>query len=91
MKKVIQSLFVLFVLLACTSLSFAQSRVVTGTVKNKNGEPVPQATIQQKGTNKFVTASDEGAFSIEVSGDKVVLIVSSSGFETSSFNVRRCI
>jgi hypothetical protein len=56
-------------------------------VKNKTGEPVPQATIQQKGTNTIVKASDEGVFSIEVNGNNVVLIVSSSGFESGSFNV----
>ncbi len=87
MKKVIQALFLMCLLLLYVSDSFAQSRTVTGTVKAKAGQAIPQATIQQRGTNNFATAADDGTFSIAVNGNNVVLIISSSGFSTGVFNV----
>lgn len=87
MKKVIRTLFVMLFLLSGVSHSFAQSRTVTGTVKTKTGAAVPQATIQQRGTNNFATAGDDGSFSITVNGNNVVLLISSAGFSTGTFTV----
>ena len=87
MKRVIQPLAVMCCFLLCSFFSFGQSRTVTGWVKTKSGDPVPQATIQQKGTKNFATASDAGAFSIDVTGNNVVLIVSSAGFTSYSVSV----
>lgn len=80
MKKVIHPLGVLLFFLLCSFYSFGQSRKVTGWVKTQNGNPVPQATIQQKGTKQFAQAADDGSFSIDVTGNNPVLLVSSAGF-----------
>jgi TonB-linked SusC/RagA family outer membrane protein len=87
MKKVIRTLFVVLLLLLGVSHSFAQSRTVTGTVKTKTGVAVPQATVQQRGTTNFATAADDGSFSIAVNGNSVVLLISSAGFSTGTFNI----
>ncbi len=87
MKKVIHPLGAMFFFLLCSFYSFGQTRTVTGRVKTPNGDPVPQATIQQKGTQQFSTASDDGAFSIDVTGRNVVLLVSSAGFSPYSVSV----
>lgn len=87
MKRLIHPLAVMCCFLLCSFLSFGQSRTVSGWVKTANGAPIPQATIQQKGTQNFATASDNGAFSIDVSGSNVVLIVSSAGFRSYNVNV----
>ncbi len=59
---------------------FSQTRSVTGVVKNSNGDPVPAASVQQKGTTKGVVADDNGNFSITVTGSNPVLVVSSTNF-----------
>jgi hypothetical protein len=59
---------------------FGQSRQVSGTVTNSKGEPVPLATVQQKGTSNATTANDNGSFTINVTGNNPVLIISSAGF-----------
>src|SRR5688572_1579833 len=66
-------------LLLSTSV-FSQSRMLTGTVTNKNGDPIPFATIQIKGTSTATTATAEGKFSVDVSGSDVILVVSSAGY-----------
>ncbi|HEX2848664.1 MAG TPA: SusC/RagA family TonB-linked outer membrane protein [Chitinophagaceae bacterium] len=59
---------------------FGQSRQVSGTVTDSKGEAVPLATVQQKGTSNATTANDNGSFTINVTGNNPVLIISSAGF-----------
>lgn len=76
-----------FFQLLCGNTAFAQSRTITGSVKTKTGDAIPRATINQDGTNNYATANENGSFSINVSGNNVVLVVSSAGFSTASFDV----
>lgn len=71
--------------LATTAL--AQSRVVTGTVKDPNGAAVPGANIVVKGTSSGTTADAEGKYSVGVNGNDVVLIFSFIGFATQEVQV----
>ena len=64
-----------------------QTRAVSGTVTNSRGEPVPLASIQLKGTTTITTASEAGRFTINVSGDNPVLVISSSGFATRELQI----
>jgi TonB-linked SusC/RagA family outer membrane protein len=59
---------------------FAQSRVITGTVKDASQRNIPFATVQQKGTSNASTADENGRFAITVSGTNPVLVISSSGY-----------
>lgn len=65
---------------------FSQTRVLTGTITNSTGNPVPYASIELKGTSSSTTATDNGKYSINVSGSNVILIVSSVGFTTREVN-----
>ena len=50
----------------------AQSRVVTGTVKDENGAGLPGVTIIVKGTANGATSMADGRYSIKVStGDEL--------------------
>jgi TonB-linked SusC/RagA family outer membrane protein len=69
------------------TVALAQSRVVTGTVKESNGAPVPGANIVVKGTSSGSTADADGKYSVEVSGNDVVLIFSFIGFATQEVQV----
>jgi len=53
MKRI---LLLFTVLMLCGFLASAQSRVVTGTVKDETGAPVPFATVTETGTRNATTA-----------------------------------
>lgn len=80
--KRIKFLFAVLSLL-CPLLAWGQNTVtVTGTVTDSsNGEPVPFASIQLKGTMTGGNTDGEGVYSIDVPADGV-LIFSSIGYKT---------
>jgi hypothetical protein len=79
----------LLVLLSCISLvSFAQSKTVTGTVKDQvSGTPVQDATMQLKGSNQTTLSDASGRFSIAVPSAKSVLVISHVSFGTQEITV----
>jgi TonB-linked SusC/RagA family outer membrane protein len=76
MRKIASLLSVLMLL--CT-LAFGQTRTVTGTVRDENGNPIPFATITEAGTKNATTADATGNFSISVAQNSR-LTISSTGF-----------
>ena len=54
---------------------------VSGTITDENGEGLPGATIQEKGTTNGTITDVEGAYSLSVPGD-ATLIVSFVGYQT---------
>lgn len=77
MKK---HILMLFLTLGISFMGFAQ-KSVTGNVSDKNGQPLPGATILEKGTQNGTTADDEGKFSIKVQTDDSILVISSLGYK----------
>lgn len=71
-------------LFTCTSVLARDP--VKGTILDKNGNPVPSATITVKGKKVSTTSAQDGSFAIEaVAGD--VLEVSSVSFKTQSYTI----
>ncbi|SDM48262.1 SusC/RagA family TonB-linked outer membrane protein [Kriegella aquimaris] len=68
------------------ALAAPQERTVQGLVSDETGQPLPGATVQIKGTSSGVTTDFDGNFSIEVSGD-AVLVVSYLGYATKEVAV----
>lgn len=66
----------------CGVLAFAQSRVVSGTVTDANGKPVPFASVIVKGGGGVQTDVN-GSFSIKVNPGDVLLISQTSYEEVS--------
>lgn len=64
----------------------AQTRQVTGTVKNTRGEPVPNATVSQKGTTNATVAGEDGRFSLTAAGANIVLSVSAVNYQDVEVN-----
>jgi len=83
MKK-LSTLFSL--LLFCSVLAFAQTRIVTGTVRDATGEAIPGVAIRLKGTNEGVSTNALGAFKINVPPG-AVLTVRAIGFEAQELTV----
>ena len=84
MRSVLSLFCWLLVLPVCV---FSQSREITGTVKDSKQQSVPFATIAQKGTSVSTAADDKGRFTINVTGNNVVLEISSSGFSLKEIAV----
>ncbi|MDB5191154.1 MAG: SusC/RagA family TonB-linked outer membrane protein [Segetibacter sp.] len=83
--KLLTTLVVLCLIIP--ALVFGQSRQITGTVKNQNGEPLAGATILVKGTSTGSSANDAGRFSINVFSNNVVLVISSIGYALQELRV----
>jgi len=68
-------------LMLCGVFAFAQNRVVSGKITDKDGNPIPFGTVRVKGAPTGLSADANGSFSIKVkSGD--ILEVSAIGFKS---------
>ena len=80
MRKIKLFLTALAVMVASTA--FAQKLTVTGNVTDaSNGEPVPFASVHEKGTMNGVNTDVDGQYSITVSKD-AILVFSSIGYNS---------
>ena len=86
MKKKRLMLVFLATLLSCGSLLAQVKRVITGTITDAEGKPVPGATITVKGSNMAVISDENGRYSIEVQGNPE-LEVTSVGYATKMLQV----
>lgn len=77
MKKIVSTLLV--ALLCFSMAAIAQVRVVTGTVKDDQGAPVPSVSVKIKGTSTAAVGDQNGSFRINAS-DNDVLVFSAIGF-----------
>lgn len=63
------------------------SKEITGTVKDPNGYPLPQANIVVKGTTIGTVTDFDGNFTITVPDENNILSISFLGFETLDINI----
>src|SRR5688572_11023496 len=78
MKKV----FYMCMILLCSSAVFAQTRTITGAVKNAQGEPIADASVLVKGAKTGTSTKADGTFSLVVNADAKTLSISSVGSVT---------
>ncbi len=76
----------LTMLMLFSVLAFAQTRAVTGTVRDDKGEPVPFATVTEAGTRNAVQADANGNFTIRI-GEGGRLAISATGFTAQTVGV----
>ena len=82
-----QKILFLFIALVLTGATvFAQKASIEGTVKTSNGESLPSATIQIKGTTSGTLSDVNGHFTIKAE-PKDILVASYIGFETIEVSV----
>lgn len=70
----------LLVCLLAAAQVWAQTRTVTGTVKDSKGEPIVGASVVVKGTNIGTTTSENGSFSLDVPQSAKTLVFSTVGY-----------
>jgi len=69
----------LAVLMLFNALAFAQTKTVSGQIKDSKGEPIPFATVTETSTNNASTADANGSFTIKVK-DGASLTITAVGF-----------
>jgi TonB-linked SusC/RagA family outer membrane protein len=57
----------------------AQGRTITGKVTDESGSPVPNATIQVKGTSLGTTSKNDGTYSLTIPANSKALVFSAVG------------
>lgn len=65
-----------------TEVAAAQDRTIRGRVKDENGEGIPGASIQIKGTTTGTVSDNTGAFSLAVPDGDGTLVISFVGYAT---------
>ncbi|OHX64452.1 SusC/RagA family TonB-linked outer membrane protein [Flammeovirga pacifica] len=68
--------------------SQAQSRIVSGEVKDEAGLPLPGVNIKIKGTNNGTITNFEGAFKLPIESEEDIVIFSFMGFEQQEIDVQ---
>lgn len=81
-------LLLLFAWMMQTGISVAQSKTVSGTIKDKNGAALSGASVQVASSKQGVMADQAGRFSIAVTTDEVTLTVSMTGYVTQRVDAR---
>lgn len=74
------------ILLTCIQ-ALAQSKNITGSVKDDSGSPLAGVTIQIKGTTSGAVSDADGKFKLTVPGESAVLNVTFIGYEQQEIPV----
>lgn len=83
MKHTFLHLTMIFVLVCGIQISsFAQTRILTGTVKDAKGEAIMGASLLVKGTTTGTYTDVDGKFSLAVPADATTLVVKYLGMKT---------
>ncbi|MFC6859885.1 SusC/RagA family TonB-linked outer membrane protein [Zunongwangia atlantica] len=72
MKKTLHGLLTLFMVLV-VQLAFAQEKLITGTVIDEEGLPLPGVNVIEKGTSNGVQTDFDGNYSIRVEEGSVIV------------------
>lgn len=68
-------------------LSAQNGATVSGVIKDDTGFPVPGVNIVERGTKNFASTDMEGKYSMKLTTDKPVLVVTYVGFEAQTITV----
>lgn len=83
MKYIFTALFLIVAFAA-----FSQGNVYEGSIKDKNGLPIPGATIAESGTKNVAISDADGKFRIRSTARDLTLKISFIGYETKSIAIQ---
>lgn len=84
MKNDMKQLIILFTTLLALNVD---AKYVNGTVYDDSGQGLPGVNVVIKGTSSGTTTDINGFYSIEVTGEKIILVFSYVGYETQEIKV----
>lgn len=67
---------------------FLNNIKINGKVLDEQGQAIPGATIKEKNTQNATFSTEDGSFSLEVSSENAILVVSSVGYLTVEISVK---
>ncbi|MBS1951442.1 MAG: SusC/RagA family TonB-linked outer membrane protein [Cytophagales bacterium] len=70
-----------------TTTTLAQSRIVSGVVKDSNGDAVAGVTVQVKGTANGTVTDSDGKYSLSLDTDNALLVFSFIGYANQEIHV----
>lgn len=73
-------LLLVFTCLLSVLFAVAQTRTVTGLVKDEKGDPVAAASVRAKGARSGTTTKGDGTFSLTIPQNAQTLVISSVGY-----------
>ena len=73
-------LLLVFTCLLSVLFAVAQTRTVTGIVKDEKGDPVAAASVRAKGARSGTTTKGDGTFSLTIPQNAQTLVISSVGY-----------
>jgi hypothetical protein len=79
-KGWLRAILSLIFLVCAVTPSWAQTKVITGTVSETNGATLVGVTVQVKGTNIYVNTDVKGAFKINLPATNNTLVFKYVGF-----------
>lgn len=75
-------------LLSPFSYLFSQEQKISGLVKDSTGSPIPNVSVAVKGTKSTGTTTNaSGSFTITLTGNSKVLVISAVGYASQEVNV----
>ena len=69
------------------SEEFLVQQTITGLVVDENNQPLPGANVLEKGTTRGTQADFDGNFTINITDENAILVVSYIGFKTREITV----
>lgn len=79
---------ILFLLNAISTIAAAQTKLITGTIRDEKGETLPGVTVTLQGSSTAVSSDMNGNFSINIPDGKGVLIFHFVGFADQELTVK---
>jgi len=84
-SKQLKNLFLMSLMIFCTSAIFAQKGIINGTVTDANGDPIIGANVYIEGTTQGTVSDIDGKFSLpDITDGSVQLSVSFIGYLTET-------
>lgn len=62
---------------------------LSGVVKDEDGQPLSGASVNVKGTEYGTVTGADGRFTLQVNGDKAIIVISYIGFQPTELSVSR--
>jgi TonB-linked SusC/RagA family outer membrane protein len=61
---------------------------IAGKVVDEKGQPIPGASVTEKGTNNVIQTNGNGEFVMNVKGDNAILVISFIGFQNKEISAK---